>query len=230
MERFHILLDHGQRRGVLMSLSGCTPVSGRTSCRGTTLIELMAGIAILAVMLAMGAPMFAEWITNTRVRTTAETLQSGLQMARAEAVRRNAPVRFQFVTAVDNSCALSTSGPYWAINVGSAVSPAGGCGNKISDTVSPFLVQLAPAGSSAKNVVVEAVGSPVIGFNGLGRQIAIGGAGPQAVTIGVSSSSGSCVRAGGTGTVRCLSIVVSTAGDSRLCDPARQTTGDPMKC
>lgn len=52
MERFHILLDHGQRRGVLMSLSGCAPVSGRASCRGTTLIELMAGIAILAVMLA----------------------------------------------------------------------------------------------------------------------------------------------------------------------------------
>lgn len=187
----------------------------------------MVGIVILGVLLALAAPSFAEWITNTRVRSTAESLQTGLQMARAEAVRRNAIVRFQLTTATDDSCALSTTGVYWVINA-SKTSPAGACGKAASDTDEPMIVQTSASGSSVKNVTVQAT-AQAVAFNGLGRQVTLDGVEPADRTIDVSSpSSGACVRDGGT--VRCLRVLIGAAGQIRMCDRARQVAGDPMAC
>ena len=74
--------------------------------RGFSLIELMVGVAILAVALAFGVPSFADWISNMQIRSTAESLQNGLQFARSEAVRRNNPTQFQMVSTVTNSCEI----------------------------------------------------------------------------------------------------------------------------
>ena len=46
--------------------------------RGMTMIELMVGIAIVALLLALTAPSFSSWIQSTQIRTAAETLQNGL--------------------------------------------------------------------------------------------------------------------------------------------------------
>ena len=78
--------------------------------RGFTLVELMIGIALLAIILAIGGPSFATWLQNTQIRNMSEAVKDGLQLARAEAVRRNARVRFQLVDGLTNGCALSTSG------------------------------------------------------------------------------------------------------------------------
>lgn len=67
--------------------------------RGIGLIELLIGIAILSILLAAGVPMFGQWIQNTQVRTAAESVVDGLQLARNEAVRRNARVRFNLTSA-----------------------------------------------------------------------------------------------------------------------------------
>lgn len=62
--------------------------------QGVTLIELMIAIAILAVLLTVGVPSFKVWMQNSQIRTATESIQNGLQLARAEAVRRNEQVSF----------------------------------------------------------------------------------------------------------------------------------------
>lgn len=61
---------------------------------GFTLIELMVVIVILAVLATLGIPSFMEMIHNTQLRTAAESMFDGLQIARSEAVRRNAHTQF----------------------------------------------------------------------------------------------------------------------------------------
>jgi len=197
---------------------------------GVTLIEQMVVIALLAVMFTIALPSFSDWIRNTRLRSVAESLRSDLQMARADAIRRNTTTRLQLVTALDGSCALTASGSLWVVNSGAAQSPAGACNAEISATAAPFLVlKSPPRPGSAADVRIQATRSTV-GFNALGRQTATTSpATDVAIFIArIESLNGTCAAAGGD--VRCLNIVVSPAGDSRICDPARTASTDPMRC
>ena len=191
---------------------------------GVSLIELMIGLTIVGIGLVMGAPSFSEWMQNTRIRTAAESIQAGLNLARAEAIRRNAPVRFQFVDNLTSTCALSTSGTNWVVNLTSSTSPASSCASAPSTTTSPFIVQTSPIVGSATQVTVTA-GQSTVSFNGLGRQtastnptVAVG-----ALTIDVASSAGTCIAA--SGSLRCLRVVVSTLGQVRMCDPSVTSSG-----
>lgn len=65
--------------------------------RGVTLIELMIGIAIMGILAALALPGYRTFIQNTQIRTVAESIQNGLQVARAESVRRNTDVRFEML-------------------------------------------------------------------------------------------------------------------------------------
>jgi type IV fimbrial biogenesis protein FimT len=215
------MLDHQHGRGVLMR---CT----RASSKGLSLIELMVGLAIVAIALATGVPSFGEWLRNARVRSAAESIQSGLQFARIEATRRNAIVRFQFTDSITSSCALSTTGTYWVVNMSVSTSPAGKCANTLSDTTSPYLLKISPIVSTTSTVAVTA-GRSLIGFDGLGRlnslndTVAI-----TAMTVKVTASDGTCVASGGN--VRCLNVVVSPSGQITLCDPAQSSSSHPMYC
>lgn len=68
--------------------------SPRERYAGFTLIELMIGVAILAVLVTVGLPSFRQLLRNYEVRVAAESVSNGLQRARAEAVARNARVQF----------------------------------------------------------------------------------------------------------------------------------------
>lgn len=68
---------------------------GLRGLRGISLIEMAVVISILGIVVAAGAPAFSTWMANSQIRSTAESIQSGLQLARAEAVRRNTNVGFE---------------------------------------------------------------------------------------------------------------------------------------
>lgn len=61
---------------------------------GFSLIELVVVLTIFSIMIAMGAPLLAEWQANGKVRSVAEALQNDLRQAQGEAVRRNRQVAF----------------------------------------------------------------------------------------------------------------------------------------
>jgi type IV fimbrial biogenesis protein FimT len=60
--------------------------------RGFTLLELMMVIALAAVILAIGAPSFAEFRRNARLTAPANDFLAATQLARTEAVKRQTSV------------------------------------------------------------------------------------------------------------------------------------------
>lgn len=219
MDHIHHLLGHQKGWGMRLTITRSAPHSARMS-RGASLIELMVGITLLALLVGLGVPSFADWLQNARIRGAAESIQSGLQHARAEAVRRNTPARFQLVSTLDSSCDVSTSDANWLVNLTSGTTPAGHCEDTMSDTTSPFIVQRSPAGSGGDGLDISA-SQYAVSFNGLGRQVA--STNPTTaigtLTIDVKSESVTCLGTTG-GTARCLRIVVSPAGQIRMCDPS----------
>lgn len=196
--------------------------------RGVSLIELLVGIAIIVIAVALGAPSFTEWIYNSQIRSTAESVQNGLQLARAEAVRRNTVVRFQLTTTLDNTCTVDVSGTNWVVSLASDKSPATHCGDGISETGSAILQKGQPVAAKAKATL--GASQAAFGFNGLGRIVKTTSPDTDIVdsTLDIKSSGGTCAIESG-GTLRCLRVQVSAGGQVRMCDPKR-SSGDPMAC
>ncbi len=193
--------------------------------RGFTLVELVVTIAVLALILMTAMPSVVSWLDNTRIRGAADSLQNGLQIARAEAVRRNQSVSFWLVAlnnpaVLSNDCTLSASSGSWVVSVNS---PVGHCADSPSTTSSPMIVTGRPAGDSGGKVTVKAVQSSsdstarnTVSFDGFGR-------------ITNSDAIGQIDVTGGTNSVN-LRIAVSLAGLVRMCDPRVSDTNDPRKC
>ncbi len=168
---------------------------------GFTLIELMIVITLFAVLASFAIPSYQQMIQNTMIRTATDSIVAGFQIARAEAVKRNARVQFDFRT-----------GSAWTV----CLQPAGGgvcpAGTNIQSRSSSD-------GSSANVTITASNGGPYV-FNGFGVMIAP----TAALTIGVNSNAGTTSN-------RNLRIVVGAGGAVRSCDPALDVAGtDPRRC
>jgi type IV fimbrial biogenesis protein FimT len=198
--------------------------------RGITLIELVVTLAVFAVVILVALPSLGTWLDNTRIRNVADSVQSGLQLARGEAVRRNQSVSFWLVTLNDpsvlsNDCTLSGSSGSWVVAVNS---PIGHCGDAPSTVSSPMLVVGRPVGDAGGHVVVSAVqtdgatAATSVTFNGFGRMDTSSGTSIAQVDVTGPSTSVN---------YRKLRIVVSPAGQVRMCDPdVGVAANDPRKC
>ncbi len=60
--------------------------------RGFSLVELMIGLVLVAILLGIGLPTFRTFILEQRLRATSSDLRVALTLARSEAVKRNAAV------------------------------------------------------------------------------------------------------------------------------------------
>lgn len=111
---------------------------------GFTLIELLIAVAVLGVLISIAVPSFSIWIANTKIRTTAEAILNGMQLARAEAVRRNRNVQL-----------LLNNDTSWTV----------------SEVVSGATLQTRPAteGSDRVTVTLTPAGATQVTYNGLGR-------------------------------------------------------------
>jgi type IV fimbrial biogenesis protein FimT len=208
------LLDHEERRLML---------NRRTRNHGVTLIELMVGVAIMIILLFLALPNFAIWMQNTQIRTGGEAILNGLQLARAEAVRRNTSVRFQLVDSLTSSCALSATGGNWVVSL---ADPSGACEVAASDTVAPQIVQKKSGAEGSPNAVVTVApaGATIVTFSGLGSVAVKNEDGSDPITE-MKIDSGAIPAADS----RELCIMVNLAGAVRLCDP-QVAAGDSRAC
>ena len=69
-------------------------IKAKNKIQGITLIEAMITLTIATILISIATPSFNNWIRSTEIRSTAESLRAALQKTRAEAISRNASVRF----------------------------------------------------------------------------------------------------------------------------------------
>jgi type IV fimbrial biogenesis protein FimT len=193
---------------------------------GFSLIELMIGLAIITILLVLGLPAFHIFLQNTQIRNAAETTLAGITLARVEAVRRNATVRFQLVSNLTSGCALSASSLDWVV---SQADPSGACDAVPSETVAPQIIQKKSAREGSSNVTVATTGGSTLVFNALGRV-----AGGGITVLDFSNTNGTCEHVDAVnGTMRCLRILVSVGGQVKMCDPKVPLNSppvDPREC
>lgn len=182
---------------------------------GYSLVEVLITLVIVGVLVATGAPAFSSWLSNKQIRVATEAMLNGIQLARAEAVRRNTTVYFSLTSSITSSCALSTSGANWVVSLATPVSHC----TDTTETAPAQIIQLRSASETSKAVITS--DQSQIFFDGLGRA-------NQAVSlcVGLAADSGACL---GTGDEHRLRVTVTTRGQIRMCNPALDST-DPQGC
>lgn len=170
---------------------------------GFTLVELMIVVAVLAALMSVGAPSFMEWIQNSRIRSAAESLQNGLQIARAEAVRRNTNVEF----------VLQGESGGWTVQLQQGA----------------IFVQGSPAEGGGKVTVASTpAGATMLTYNGVGRVSTAAAVVSAPITQLVVDLPAEVLAASKT---RELRVTVGVGGEIRMCDPdASLPADDPRRC
>lgn len=182
--------------------------------RGMTLLELMVGITVVAILLTLALPNFSALLQAKQIRAAATSLQNGLQLARAEALRRNHPVAF---------AVASHTG--WSI----------GCVPADSSCPATIQAQAASEGSAAVRVSARNGANAELLTDGSGEVLVFAPLGqPQGASLPITLSitmpdAGACLA--NSGDVRCLRVEVRAGGASRVCDPDPGLGSDnPGKC
>lgn len=184
---------------------------------GMSLIEVLVAFAIVAILSTFGYGTFANWVQNQQIRTAAEAILNGMQITRAEAVKRNNTARMVLCNVPNSSwevLASSAAAPQPAASPACTGSTAAAGEERVQD-------RSTQEGSRNAVVTVTPAGATTITFNGLGR-VANNADGSAAITqVDVSNARGT----------RPLRITITTGGSVRMCDPSLDpVSGDPRRC
>ncbi len=201
---------------------------------GVTLIEIAVVLAIVAILYSQAAPSFSAWIHNAQIRTATESMQSGLQLARSEAIRRNRSVIFWLTSAANPKAADWLVGCLAPSGGGTHPEAAGDCpGTVVANGVPAFdgvnfnWIQRQAAADQQTvfpQVAIKPANATYVTFNSLGQASATNIDGTPAITeIDVTDPSIS------TALSRPLNVLVS-GGQIRMCDPNLSLASDPRGC
>lgn len=203
--------------------------AGRRQAQGGfSIIEIAVTLVVLGMILASAVPSMSAWVRNAKLRNQAESLQTGLQQARNEAVRRNRPVTFYMVsngtsTVLNNDCTVSAAGASWVVSVRD---PGGACGATPAVTstsaTNPLIVvkRLGTEGStgvSVSGLASDGTAASSVTFDTLGRPSG------NLRRINVSYATAQTDD-------HPLRVDITPAGMVRSCDPLITSTSDPRRC
>lgn len=207
--------------------------------KGVSLIELIITVALLALLAGLATPTITQWLVNSRIRTATDSFQSGLQLARAEATKRNTQVAFTLTNSAPieanvNTIAGDSAGDNWTVRVYQSSGTYGA-----TDYIGG--AQAAPDNSTATIALTAFAGATSLGgvdtvvFNSLGQvsgvfngATAVGGA--TRLDAAFNDSAVACQHASTAGPARCLKIQIGAGGGARTCDPHVSTSSDPRYC
>ena len=174
--------------------------------RGATLIEMAVAVTIVSILLVAGIPSYREWIANSRVRTASDSLLNGLQVARAEAIRRNRLVSFR----------LNGAAGGWQV----VSAPAGSaCPLAVPAAEDVLQARDAQEGGGGVEVAVIPAGVFDVTFTPMGLVDA--GCNVAFTTLNITSVQ--------LGSSRQLRLMIGATGGMRMCEPSRPST-DPRAC
>ncbi|MBY0579652.1 MAG: GspH/FimT family pseudopilin [Burkholderiales bacterium] len=190
---------------------------------GVSLIELMIGLAVLGIVLAIAVPNLTAWMQNAQVRTAAESILSGIRVAREEAVRRNYQATFYLLSSsgigdwcVDTTDVVNAANVDCHGNAATAIKTVQSW--KGAQTKNARVGASTAATQNYATALAAGAGLPAqVTFNSLGRVVGAG-----ITRIDVTSAAGSGART--------LVIVISPYGLARLCDPSLSLAANPQGC
>lgn len=194
--------------------------------RGFTLIELLVAISLGALLMALAMPGFKTWIGNSRIRTVADAVQTGLRQAQSEAQRRAHTVVFfrTSSTACAPTSVADTNGQNWQIRT---VPNAAMSGDAAEDVLCGVLTDASSG--------VKLDGPAAVCFTGDGRQTA--STNPAAIGLDCTPAADGTASAydvtasGSTTDTRPLRVLVALGGSVRMCDPKKtQSSSAPDGC
>ncbi len=210
-------MDHQERASVSNKLSFTRRrhLNVYRLTRGFTLVELMVTIALLAILLALAAPSFSGIIRNNRVRTVADSLQNGLRLAQAEAVRRNRQTVFLLTDAEPGvNVDAVANGKNWAVQTVLRES------EKVDGKSVEYFIQGGAFSDSAAGVKIE--GPAAVCFSSSGRLITAK-PGPKGADC-VLTAAPPIFNVTLTAADHPLAVTLSIGGQVRMCDPNK---GEP---
>jgi len=197
--------------------------------RGVSLIELSITVAIVAIKYALAAPSFSTWMANVQIRTATESIQNGLQLARAEAIRRNTSVIFWLTSTANPLTGDWLVGCSNPIGAGALPEAPGDCPGVSTQAAlaangPPYnwiqRQNAADQQTSLPTVSTNAANATVVTFNSLGMVTGNLDGTPPLTTINVVQANP---------LTRPLRVTIG-GGQIRMCDPGLAIATDPRGC
>jgi len=169
---------------------------------GVTLIELIVTLSVAAILATLAVPSFQTIILNREISASAESALNGLQLARAESVRRNSQISF-----------VMNANSTWTVG---CITVSANC---------PASIESSTVGDGANSVVTVTptpAGAAIAAFNSFGMPIP----GVSLLTQLDFTLPASVLPAAQAHPLR---VEVGGGGAPRLCDPSVAAT-DPRAC
>jgi type IV fimbrial biogenesis protein FimT len=194
--------------------------------RGVTMIELAVVLAVVAILFATAAPSFSTWVRNVQIRTATESMLNGLQLARAEAIRRNRAVMFWLTSTATPPAADWMVGCALPGTTGNVPEQPGDCPytatNGTPSAGNYIQWQVAANQQTAfPQVTITPAGANNVTFSSLGMVAANPDGSASITQLDVTDPS--------IANARPLRIMIS-GGQIRMCDPALALANDPRGC